>query len=253
MQPIQDKDFDKLFKNAFEDAEVTPSKDLWSSIESKIEPKKKRIVPIYWLSAAAVLLVATVGVLVYQQQGITDPSKKLASNSIKIITPIVEEQQVKDSIKTIVPIKKVETISPINIKSITVLASKKVNTEIKIETKQKAYMTAPEMQKQETTIAKVEEPKQEIIKKKIEQAILQTNSEIVIAANAATVKADEVVGENNQVENKGIRNVGDVVNLIVNKVDKRKEKFIQFRTDDDDSSLSSINIGPFKFGKKSRK
>ena len=61
MQPIQDKDFDKLFKNAFEEAEMSPSRDLWSNIESEIEPKRKRIIPIYWLSAAAVLLIATVG------------------------------------------------------------------------------------------------------------------------------------------------------------------------------------------------
>ena len=61
MQPIQDKDFDQLFKNASEDAEITPSRDLWSSIESEIEPKRKRIFPIYWLSAAAVLLITAVG------------------------------------------------------------------------------------------------------------------------------------------------------------------------------------------------
>lgn len=41
MQPIRDKDFDQLFKDAFADAEVAPYRDLWSSIESEITPKKK--------------------------------------------------------------------------------------------------------------------------------------------------------------------------------------------------------------------
>lgn len=81
MQPIRDKDFDQLFKDAFADAEVTPSRDLWSNIESEIAPKKKRIIPVYWLSAAAVLLIATLGILVYQQQDTTKGGKQLAGNT----------------------------------------------------------------------------------------------------------------------------------------------------------------------------
>lgn len=107
------------------------------------------------------------------------------------------------------------------------------------------------MQKQETAVAKVEEPKKDI-KTKIEEAILQPKEETLIVANPTTVKTDEPVNDNEQT-NKGIRNVGDVVNLIVNKMDKRKDKLIQFRTDDDDSSLASINIGPFKIGKRNKK
>lgn len=246
MQPIQDKDFDKLFKNAFEDAEITPSRDLWSSIESEIEPKKKRIIPIYWLSAAAVLLIVTVGVLVYQQQD--TKTKQYANNvTLKVETPVVAEQTTKDSSVSIVtPVEKVEQALPVSTKPITTLAKTKVKKEVMSVEKQKV-VTALEVQKEEQMIAKVEEPKKDI-KTKIEEAI--SKDETVLAANASTVKTDDVIGESNQVENKGIRNVGDVVNLIVNKVDKRKDKFIQFRTDDDDSSLSSINIGPFKFGKK---
>ncbi|TCD10305.1 hypothetical protein EZ449_10825 [Pedobacter frigidisoli] len=250
MQPIQDKDFDKLFKNAFEDAEITPSRDLWSSIESEIEPKKKRVIPIYWLSAAAVLLIATVGVLVYQQQE-AKPNKFANRVEPKVVKPILETQPIKDTTKTlVVPTEKI--ILPATSKPVEAIAKTSVKETAKPLEKQ-TVVTAPEMLKQETFIAKVEEPKQEIIKKKIDEAILQANPETVIASTATTVKADDVSGDDNQVENKGIRNVGDVVNLIVNKVDKRKDKFIQFRTDDDDSSLSSINIGPFKFGKKNRK
>ncbi|MGA9650462.1 hypothetical protein [Pedobacter sp.] len=251
MQPIQDKDFDKLFKNAFEDAEITPSRDLWSSIESEIEPKKKRFIPIYWLSAAAVLLVATVGFLIYQQQ---DVKPKQYANNVtpKVETPVITKQPTQDSAVSIVtPVEKAEQILPIvNAKPVTTLAKTMVKKEVKPVEKQKV-VTAPEMQKQEIMIAKVEEPKQDI-KEKIDAAVSKANSETVYASTASVIKSDVVESENNQAESKGIRNVGDVVNLIVNKVDKRKDKFIQFRTDDDDSSLSSINIGPFKFGKKKK-
>jgi len=250
MQPIQDKDFDKLFKNAFEDAEITPSRDLWSSIESEIEPKRKRIIPIYWLAAAAVLLIATVGILVYQQQEVQP--KQYANNvTPKVETPIVERQPVQDSTNVVkVPIDKVEQVLPTILKPVEAIAKTRIKGTEKPVEKQK-IISAPEMQKQEMMIAQAEKPKEDI-KTKIEDAVSRVNQETVLASTATVIKTDVVMGEDNQADNKGIRNVGDVVNLIVNKVDKRKDKFIQFRTDDDDSSISSINIGPFKFGKKKK-
>ncbi|MCZ4221708.1 hypothetical protein [Pedobacter rhodius] len=250
MQPIQDKDFDKLFATAFEDAEITPSRDLWSNIEKEIEPKKKRVIPIYWLSAAAVLLIATVGFLVYRQQEVK--SKQFANKiEPKLVKPAVESLPVNDATKTLdVQTDKIEQTLPLSSNPVDAIAKTKVKESVKPVEKQKV-VTAPEMQKQESMIAKVEVPKEDI-KAKIDELVSKSNTETVIVSAAATIKADEVAGDDNQGDNKGIRNVGDVVNLIVNKVDKRKDKFIQFRTDDDDSSLSSINIGPFKFGKKKK-
>jgi hypothetical protein len=251
MQPIRDKDFDQLFKDAFADTEVVPSRDLWSNIESEIIPKKKRIMPIYWLSAAAVLLIATIGILLYQQQNNTIEGKQLANNTIEKPKPVVETTVVKDQPPVVVePVKDVAPILPVEAKPARAIAKTKVKQD-KPALKQMRIITAPEMQKQETTVAKVEEPKKDI-RKKIEEAILQPKEETVIVANPTAIKTDDPVNENEQ-NNKGIRNVGDVVNLIVNKMDKRKDKLIQFRTDDDDSSLSSINIGPFKIGKRNKK
>ena len=251
MQPIRDKDFDQLFKDAFADAEVAPSRDLWSSIESEITPKKKRIIPIYWLSAAAVLLIATLGVLVYQQQDNTDGDKKLASNTIEKVKPAVRVQTTKDSSAAIVaPVENITPVLPVQPKAVSAIAKTKVKQNVKPAVEQQRIVTAPEMQRQETIVAKVEEPKKDI-KTRIEEAILQPKEEVVTALVATPVKTDEPVNENEQ--SKGIRNVGDVVNLIVNKMDKRKDKLIQFRTDDDDSSLASINIGPFKIGKRNKK
>lgn len=251
MQPIRDKDFDQLFKDTFADAEVTPSRDLWSNIQSEIEPKKKRIVPIYWLSAAAVLLIATIGILLYQQQDtVVSGGKKLAGNTIEKVKPVVEAPIVKDSVTAVIePVKDITPVIPLQPKAVGVIAETKVKREVKPAI-EKPIVTAPEMQKQETAVAKVEEPKKDL-KTKIEEAILQPEEKTVIVANPAAIKTDEPINDNEQ-SNKGIRNMGDVINLIVNKVDKRKDKLIQFRTDDDDSSLSSINIGPFKIGKRKK-
>ncbi|WP_293784607.1 hypothetical protein [uncultured Pedobacter sp.] len=250
MQPIRDKDFDQLFKDAFADAEVVPSRDLWNNIESEIAPKKRRIIPVYWLSAAAILLVATIGILLYQQQNTTNQGKQLANNVIEKAKPEVKKPIARDTAVKIV--ENIKPVLPVKPKAFSVVAKTDVKKEIKptVLKEKKSVITAPEMLKQETIIAKVEEPKKDI-KTKIEEAILQPKEEVITAAIATPVKMDEPVNDNEQ-SNKGIRNVGDVVNLIVNKMDKRKDKLIQFRTDDDDSSLSSINIGPFKFGKRKK-
>jgi cytoskeletal protein RodZ len=251
MQPIQDKDFDNLFKNTFADAEIEPSRDLWASIESEIEPKKKRIIPVYWFAAAAVLIVATIGFLIYKQQNV---APKQFANHVepKVEQSIKETSGTQDSSVTIqAPVNRIEETLPANAKPVTTIASTKIKEDVKPVEKQK-IVTAPEAVKQETQVAKVDEPKKEVLKQKIEEAILKPSEEIVIASNLNQIKTDEPINNNEQLESKGIRNVGDVVNLIVNKVDKRKDKFIQFRTDDDDSSLASINIGPFRIGKKKK-
>ncbi|GAA4210131.1 hypothetical protein GCM10022289_36980 [Pedobacter jeongneungensis] len=252
MQPIRDKDFDQLFKDTFADAEVAPSRDLWSNIESEITPKKKRIVPVYWLSAAAILLIATIGILVYQQQNNTHETKQLASNTVEKPKQVVEEPVVKDQLPAVVePVKVITPISPVEAKPARAIAKTKVKQDVAKPVEKQRMVTAPEMQKQETMIAQVEEPKKDI-KAQIDAAIFsQPKVDMVTASNPTTVKTDEPVNDNEQ-SNKGIRNMGDVINIIVNKVDKRKDKLIQFRTDDDDSSLSSINIGPFKIGKRKK-
>lgn len=250
MQPIQDKDFDQLFKDRFEDAEITPSRDLWSSIESEIEPKKKRIIPIYWLSAAAILIIATVGIMVYQQQDVAP--KQYANNVATNMNPVIVKPQVKDSLVSNTELTKdVAKALPAHVKPSTTLVQTAVKENAKPIDKQK-IISIPDIQKQKTMIAKVEEPKKDI-KTKIEEAVFKTKEETVLAANLNEVIADEVIDSSYPAERKGIRNVGDVVNLIVNTMDKRKDKVIQFRTDDDDSSISVVNIGPFRIGKKSRK
>ncbi|MGM9475155.1 hypothetical protein ACS5PU_01945 [Pedobacter sp. GSP4] len=252
MQPIRDKDFDQLFKDAFADAEVTPSRDLWSGIESEITPKKKRIVPVYWLSAAAVLLMATIGILVYQQQDtVTSGGKKLASNAIEKTKPVVEVPAVKDSaVAGVEPVENTAPILPLRHKAVSTVAKTKVKQEVVKPVEKPIIVTAPDAQKQDAMIAQVQAPKNDI-KTIIDDVVAQTKTETVTASDITSIKTDDPINDNEQ-SSKGIRNVGDVVNLIVNKMDKRKDKLIQFRTDDDDSSLASINIGPFKIGKRKK-
>lgn len=249
MQPIQDKDFDQLFKNTFADAEVAPSRDLWKDIEAEIAPKKKRKLPVLWLTAAAILIVATIGILINNQQESVSTGNKLANNGVEKVKPVT-----KEPVKAIVEASiKPEQKTTEKAVQRTYLAKKK-DSQPKLADKPQV-VTAPQDVKQDVQLAHHNEVKpqdQDILKQKIDDAIQEPKEETVIANNLTPIKADEPINDNEQ-SFKNIKNVGDVVNIIVNKVDKRKDKFIQFRTDDDDSSLSSINIGPFKIGKRNKK
>ena len=66
MQHMPDKEFDKLFKDKFNDAKIEPSANLWANIQKELAPKRRRIVPIYWMAAASIL-IAVSAMLVFQK------------------------------------------------------------------------------------------------------------------------------------------------------------------------------------------
>ncbi|WP_443946088.1 hypothetical protein ACJVDH_02980 [Pedobacter sp. AW1-32] len=249
MQPIQDKDFDQLFKDAFDGAEVKPSRDLWNDIESGIDAKKKRIMPVYWMAAAALIVLATVSMLMYRQAE-QQPKVAAAKPTEQILPRETISQKTIEPARTTI----VDQVEPVFVaqKETKGVVAKSSSVKSVTETPtQKVEIAESNAQKQEPVFAKVDDSKKDL-NQKIEE-IIQQQPGTVIAANPAVLKTDVVVTTNPEPENKSIRNVGDVVNFIVNTVDKRKEKIIQFRTDDDDSSIASINIGPFKFGKRNKK
>lgn len=66
--------------------------------------------------------------------------------------------------------------------------------------------------------------------------------------NVNTISETEIA-----TEKKGIRNVGDLVNFVVEKIDKRDKKLIRFNTDDDDnSSIVGINLGFVRLNPKNK-
>lgn len=76
---MENKDFDKLFRDAFEAAEATPSDRVWQGIEATLEQEKEKIVPMakrrpyhwaYYATAASVLLA--LGVVIWTMQSTKD-------------------------------------------------------------------------------------------------------------------------------------------------------------------------------------
>jgi len=231
---MQDKDFDQLFKDQFEEAEITPSANLWSNIERELSPKKRVMLPAYWMAAAVVIIAVMVGLLLPKDQPIrlrgsvdfvaSNPNTATMAPSKAVEEVIVEEKQKESTPLIIAPrlnesdVKKdFEAMQPIAVSAHPI--NKEIHDASAITAQ--ASQEAPE---NDVMIARVETPQE--------------------------VKA---IAEVEQPEHKGIRNVGDLINIVVNKVDKRDKKLIQFNTDEDDnSSVVAINIGFLRFNKRDK-
>ena len=236
MQHIQDKDFDNLFRDKFIDAEIEPSANLWAKIEDQLAPKRKRIIPMYWMAAASIAIAIT-AMLIFEK------TEKIQLRADDVITNI-EKPVVQDVVTTTV-----------DEKSSTNLVVSKVKVQIAATIKNEA----PEDNIK--NIQEVVQPNITLARLPIKQAdpkpidVLVENPIVIaqVAPQQQNMDNDLIDEMDNTTTRKGIRNVGDLVNYVVDKVDKRDKKLVRFNTDDDDnSSIIGINIGFLKLNKKSK-
>jgi len=233
---MQDKEFDQLFRDRFENAEIAPAAGLWNEIAQELEPKRRRGISFYWVSAAAVaLLVAAVSLLSPKSETIRLQAP-LAGTMFKEQIPSSEE--VTRSVQQ----NAIQSVAGTSVSTPLVIAPRVTEKEMQ--------NNLAALQPKELFIHPVS--KQAEIKELPEEAMPAT--EVMLAsADVVAVPNQDAVTESAQQEHKGIRNVGDLINFVVNKVDKRENKIVQFDTDDDNSSLISLNLGIIRFNKKSNK
>jgi len=256
MQNIPDKEFDELFKNQFEEAEIEPSSDLWGAIETKLEAKRKPAFPVYWIAAAVSVIGLTIGLLFYSSVGnqmgavlaiAHRPAAKVDRNAVQDVT--VSPQTVNSTVKKV-------AVSPVRVVSESFAMGKNQKKNMVAHSVNTVNHNAPSGSVKKDLIAmqplkQIGRPDYKTITVKQEKMGLPpVPDEIVLASANVPERKDEVINENDQKENKGIRNVGDLVNFVVGKLDKREDKALQFQTDDDNSSLVGINIGMLKFKKQ---
>ncbi|MEJ5992872.1 hypothetical protein WG904_00485 [Pedobacter sp. Du54] len=242
---MPDKDFDNLFRDKFIDAEIEPSANLWAKIEDQLEPKRKRTFPIYWMAAASVAVVFT-AMLVFQK------SERIQLHPDEVTAVVTSPLEVPSTTEEAVSTPTQKVVVEPNYSSVKVnAAAAKMVSNVISETTLKNNEIA--MQPNETMprldIKRVEPKPIDVL------PIEQVENPIVIAQVITPQNnANDVITElDNTTERKGIRNVGDLVNYVVDKVDKRDKKLVRFNTDDDDnSSIIGINIGFLKLNKKNR-
>ena len=244
---MQDKDFDQLFKDRFEDAEIQPSAGLWNNIQQEIAPKRQRKLPIMWMAAASVAITITAAVLLnkpekiqlHGQVAVVDAPKKTSGTTIENdpVLPVTSSKTPEISVSSSAaasenPAREEKSLLAMQP---TPQNSHLTDMEPEIAATEQTEVVTQELPPVEVAVAALAKP--------------ETNTVIELPA--------AINNEGTEVEQSGktrIRNAGDLLNFVVDKLDKREQKILEFQTDEDDnSSLVAINIGPFKVNTRKHK
>lgn len=245
MQHIPDKELYNLFKDKLMEAEMAPPAKVWTNIQVQLAPKAKRKLPIFWMAAASIALVITALLLLQQKETLyLRGNSPIATNMPKPVdTAVIDDDA---ALKQLVKTDNKQQLVNANVN----LNGKKVGRGVAGNLKDTVSLQP------NTQIARL--PLKQPSPKTLDVLdVAQINTNIV-QNEILTANTDNYNEENNieetttSTQRKGIRNVGDLVNYVVDKVDKREKKFIKFNTDEDNSSIVGINIGFIKLNKRSR-
>ena len=254
---MQDKEFDDLFRSKLGDFELQPSAEVWQNIDVQLDGKKKKSILPMLSIAASMLILLTAGILFIPKKGIVkgnkpdtnvvakaNPSVIKPENNTKAVNPSEKQQEVLATVET--PVKYTTKANQPKIKTNAVEQREQVNSSI-----EKTEITKPQDQplmasagipkQNEVTPIELTEATSAEHKTTVDNSAINLPAQPVLAANLPAKTAKSAV------KKRGIRNFGDIVNLVVAKVDKRKDKLIQFSdTDDDESVVSAVHLGALK-------
>ena len=256
MQHMPDNDFDNLFRDKFMNAEVEPSANLWANIEGQLAVKPKRKFPLMWVAAASVVVMASA--VMFMQSGekiyLQSTTTEVAAVQSVVAQPVstVEVASVaNDTAPTASP--KVHAVAN------RMLAKQEVSTAVLSnlveEPKNNIALVQPSTSNEHLPIKRAEVKALDVVNTAnvVPDVNAISNNETMMA-NLGKLTDDDTTDQAVEANKKGIRNMGDLINYVVEKVDKREKKLIKFNTDDDDnSSIIGLNIGFVKLNKKNNK
>lgn len=259
---MSDKEFDQLFNAKLADLEIEPSAELWGKIVPEIPGGKGKsgLAPMMSIAATLVILL-TAGLLFMPrtqklalhgkydpQQTINEPVAAVTqqpSVAEDMLDVAPEQQRVAEHPQTLAVVKH-PTVSKVGNKVVDPVISNPVDTMQNIAHVKPMTIVKPDHQ--DNPVIKASIPTNTIanVAPKADQLI---NPAKAIAMNPQETKSQEAV------KKKKIHSLGDLLNVVIAKVDKRDKKIIQFASssDDDDDDLlnvTGINLGPIKVKKQ---
>lgn len=258
MHPISDKELDKLFQSRFGEFEIEPSEAVWERISGTMDRKSKRrfFNSTFWMAAASVLILMSVGLWFYKPvevitlHGDTKIANQSMNNSElpfenEVIVSnddlhhdIVAKPEFKDVRVALVPAIQLKE----NLSSEAVITVEP-GPKLPVLQEQEVLTVAPAPKK--VSIPKpVKEPK--VPNRYIGDQSTLDVTQPDLMAKAYLSEEESVLAESENREPVKIRSVGSLLNFVIAKVDKREDKFIEFKDGNEGSEVSGINLGLVK-------
>jgi hypothetical protein len=251
-----DKELDELFSAKLNNLETEPDAATWNNIAAKLEekPKTKSIIPALRI-AAGVLVVLSVGLLLLRE------NEQPAKNNLPKKVAKVELQQEKPTInadKNVAEKKDILLLTSQNKAVQEVHADKRVSSKTIL---QLPKYSKTDLKMADEILAQTHQQPEKNDNGLTDRTVLASVAVVPDASTSLIIKSDEEtlrftpVKTQNLVpktstpvvasKRKGIRSMGDLVNLVMAKVDKRPDKLIEFTDNDDgdESNITGINLG----------
>jgi hypothetical protein len=247
MQHIPDKELDKLFKDKLLAAEIEPSPNLWGNIENQLLPKPKNSFSVFWLVAASIAVVITSFLFLKREEVVHLRGNSLPVTSlVKPADDVVSDNELK--IEKLVKETGQKPVSSINIKLVNDI-NLGVNEVVNLKD---TTTLQPNIQIARLPLKDIETRMTDVVPINTNLIEVETVSNYTLSDNETESLLNNTEDTPSDGPRKGIRNFGDLVNYVVDKVDKRDKKFIKFSTEDD-SAITEINIGFLKLNSKKQK
>lgn len=87
---MNNKEFDDIFKSSLSNLEATPSEQVWTSIEARLTRKKRRVIPLWWFSGAAAVIIFG---LIYRFNFTQDTKTLIPDSQIEITKSPVKKKE----------------------------------------------------------------------------------------------------------------------------------------------------------------
>ncbi len=252
---MQDKEFDRLFSSKLENFEVEPSPMVWENIASEMQGKKaKRIIVPYLSIAASIIVLVSVGLLLFNQTEDTFVKPVKRSKIVAKITKVETTDNTTKSTVAITPkITKTATIEVATVPKQTVSTAPKAIVDqpvnqITTESNDRVVNNPIAINQPELVIvAPVKnEPVTVLPDKETSFASVDKQQTETITTETTSTQITET-----SVKKRGIHSLGGLIGALVAKVDKREDKLIEFtERDENGSTITGLNLGFVRIKKK---
>lgn len=242
---MQDKNIDELFRSKLESFEIEPSAGVWPRITVEIGViRRKRAWFLYLSAAASIIILLAAGIFFIPKKGRKDGKQPAMPYVVKAAAsqPVVKSESILPS--TVAAIARankkrhgvvVESIRPV---------TKNPDTG-KTEGPAIASLSPRAQQDGDTGVPGT-------------ATQLEVKQSVAVSAGFIThptitqVRLPVISDQNNEPVKTGhkIRSLGGLINAVVARVDKRRDKIIEFTDDDDETNVTGINLGIIKIKKE---
>ncbi|MCC8409714.1 hypothetical protein LJ707_12310 [Mucilaginibacter sp. UR6-1] len=257
---MQDNELDDLFRNKLNGLEVEPSGNVWGNIVAGLDvDKKKKPLWAYISAAASVIIIATAGLLLMKQQEVkpenntqritkVQPAKKVADVTKPAEQPVLAQNTEKSSAPVTTPVEEMRNEHSKKEKSAPAKLARVRATPLKpiagIKTKPILIAEVAQQPQQSISTPVLPDAAVTLSEKSISAEPEPFKTKPVIIASAGLPQMQKTIAE--QPEKKKRRGLGGLLNAIVSKIDKRKDKIIEFEDNGDGQRLTGINLGIIK-------